>query len=151
MDDMFFTQDERSLRRGKRVAKRTETCRPCVVTIQGEGWNTEGVVLDANPLGMLVRSLEPIPTGAAIAIQLMRDEGFQVPFSAPIPGEVVRQEAAGGGFYDHGVRLQRERRSVEKRRPLQFSLRTPARELGRPRVDTLDVTIGATRGLRRMR
>ena len=105
-DDMFFAKDDQSLRRGKRVAKRTDTCRPCLLSLQDEGAaEYQGVVMDMTPYGMLIRIMGDVPMGAKVNIQLMRDETFTTPFSAAHEGAVMRQSAVPGGFTDLGIKL----------------------------------------------
>jgi hypothetical protein len=108
-DDMFFSTDARSLRRGRRIARRTPTCRPCLV------WPTDapemqfrGVVLDINPYGMLVRMMEPIPQGTDVWVQLMRDEQFAEALSRPVAACVVRHSPSSGLFLDHGLRIRQD-------------------------------------------
>ena len=143
-DDMFFTQDERSLRRGKRREKRTEICRPCVIqTRDGVLQRAEGVVLDMNPYGMRIRMLDSLPVGSTVSIQLMRDDTFDEPFSRPLEGAIVRNESSAEGFIDHGVRLEEplmvepQRRAVPRRafQPLDTKRTTAG-------MHTIDFTIG---------
>lgn len=143
-DEMFFSKDERSLTRGKRVTKRTDTCRPCMVRIgRGNAAETEGVVMDISPYGMLVRTLDPIPMGSNVSIQLMRDDAFKRPFSQPHQGKIVRQDPIRGGFYDHGVKLKVEKIGYQESPPVT-SVNRPnfQRKRSIPRMHTLDITIG---------
>ncbi|HIJ64387.1 MAG TPA: hypothetical protein HPP77_00445 [Candidatus Hydrogenedentes bacterium] len=141
-DEMFFTEDERSLRRGKRRAPRTETCRPCLVwPIDAPDRQCQAVAMDMNPHGMLVRMLEVIPVDTEVSIQLMRDENFREPLAAPARGKIVRTTDAAGGFTDHGIQLvQPEVRRTESK-PVRFEKRTPLR-YRKPRMHTIDVTLG---------
>jgi hypothetical protein len=102
---MFVSGDERSVRRGRRVAPRTPVCRPCLI------WDQEtpeiqiqGVVLDLNPHGMMVRSLHVFPLETEVLVQLMRDDEFKVPLSGTIELKVMRHESAVAGFVDHGLK-----------------------------------------------
>lgn len=142
-DDMFFTRDERSLRRGKRVAKRTETCRPCLVTAKGEDeFELEGVVMDVSPYGMLVRMMETLPIGTEVTVQLMRDESFEVPFSAPHKALIVRYEGSPGQFTDHGVKLEVKEIPRQESRPVNLEPRRPSPPTPRTRMHTIDFTVG---------
>lgn len=104
-EDMFVTEDERSLQKGRRVAPRTQVCRPCLVwTRDAPEEKRQAVALDLNAYGMLVRTVDPLPLGARVHVQLMRDEFFQTPLSGPLELEVVRVEEAMGGFADLGLK-----------------------------------------------
>ncbi len=142
-DEMFFTQDERSLRRGKRRDRRTETCRPCVLqTADGALHQLEGVVLDMNAHGLLVRTLETLPIGANVSIQLMRDDTFAEPISRTLTGHVVRRDNAGDGFTDHGVKLKESNIRRPERRPAFRIPAAPERPAAPARMHTFDMTVG---------
>lgn len=144
-DDMFFSADSRSLRRGKRVAQRTPTCRPCLVwPADAPEITVQGVILNINPFGMLIRMLDALPPAMDVRVQLMRDEDFQQPLAPPVEGVIVRQVTNEDGFVDHGVRLSQKKAQAENVRRIQY---TPRRESPRPtspRMHTLDITVGDT-------
>ncbi len=143
MDDMFFSPDERSLRRGRRVARRTPTCRPCVVwTADEPELRFHGVVLDVSPYGMLIRMLEPVPPETPVLIQLMRDDQFQRPLSAPVSGRIIRHAGAVGEFTDHGVRLEVPEISRVEARPVRTVRPAAAPPRTRPRMHTIDLRVG---------
>lgn len=105
-DDMFFSDAESALQRGRRGAPRTETCRPCLLNAPDfDGDEFEGVVMDLTPFGMRVRMVDELPVGTEVSVQLMRDDQFSRPLSRPLPGTVVRLEESAHGFTDHGVKL----------------------------------------------
>lgn len=142
-DDMFFSRDERSLRRGKRVAKRTDTCRAClVVPKDGAGQDIEGVVMDVSPYGMLIRMMETLPIGTEVTVQLMRDESFREPFSTPHSGTVVRYEGSPGRFTDHGVELEVKEIIRQESRPVNIAPRRPSPPTPPTRMHTIDFTVG---------
>ena len=143
-DEMFFTSDERSLRRGKRREARTEICRPCVIqTRDGVLHRAEGVVLDMNPFGMRVRMLDPVPIGSAISIQLMRDDTFDEPFSRPLEGAVVRSESNAEGFVDHGIQLEEPLIVDPPQRPVPRPAFQPFdTKRVTPGMHTIDFTVG---------
>lgn len=125
---MIISADNRSLQRGRRRARRTEVCRPCLV------WQTtapdvtyEGVVLDLNPRGMRIRMLDEFPEGTPLKAQLMRDEQFQVPLSQPLTIRIVRVSRGADGFVDHGAILEVPKiKRAETVRPVR---------VGRPNLD----------------
>ena len=151
-DEMFFSADERSLIRGKRIAARTETCRPCLVAARGPSPRAvEGVIMDMNPHGMLIRTLEPIPVGAKVVVQMMRDDGFAKALSVPRDGTVVRHNPANEGYTDHGVKLINRQIPKASERPIIIEQRRPRPKSAPTRMHTLDVTIGGPRAARRGR
>lgn len=101
-----------SLRKGKRATSRTQVCRPCLIWLVGSSQRHQGVVLDLNPRGMKIRALWPFSTGAAIVVQMMRDEEFQVPLSPPIEATVLRAAQVSGGFFDHGIKVHTSKPST---------------------------------------
>lgn len=113
-DQMFFSNDRKSLRRGKRIASRTSTCRPCLVWYeQDEKQVFHAVVMDISPYGFRLRMMDELAVYARVRVQLMRDEDFTVPLAAPILAEVVREVPSDEGVRDYGVK-----RIVEKIRPI---------------------------------
>ncbi len=144
-DDMFFVANARALRRGRRVAKRTETCRPCVL------WRRDapetryhGVAMDVSPHGMRVRMMDALPRGETVMVQMMRDEDFEVPLTEPIEASVTRIEPDSEGFIDHGLRIvHKEIARIEPRRA------PPAKAKPQPlrasRMRTLDTILGNRR------
>lgn len=152
-DEMFFTNDEGSLRRGRRRAPRTEVCRPCIIWPEdAPDMAFQGVVIDVTPYGMCIRMLDHIPVGTKVQIQLMRDEEFKTPLAEPHAGMIVRLSEADEGFVDHGVQLQiREIKRVEQARPVSIERRRTVvwnRRSAASRMHTLDITVG-DRGARR--
>ena len=145
MDEMFFTPDMRSLRRGKRAAPRTEICRPCLLWVKGNaGTELQGVAMDVSPYGFRIRMLGALPPDTPVVVQMMRDEDFEVPLSNPVEGKVVRIQPEDTGFTDHGVQLeQKEIRRIESK-PLRVEKRRP-RRTRRSRMYSFDVTVGERR------
>jgi hypothetical protein len=122
-DEMFFSNDERALVRGRRTAKRTDTFRPCLITL-ADGSQIEGIILNLTPHGMLIRVMGTLDIGAALEVQMMRDESFQKPLAEPRFGKVVRIDGTDGVFSDHGVRLEQVR-AVDRPRPRAIVTRKP--------------------------
>jgi hypothetical protein len=145
---MFFSNDERSLVRGKRKARRTDTCRPCLIEYPNEPGReaTQGVVLDITPYGMLIRSVEKLPIGEEITVQLMRDEAFRHPLAPPRPASVVRYDNIEGEFVDHGVELIEKPKQSTRRRAADIAHPAAPESVpvqpDRTRMHTLDITIG---------
>ena len=151
-DEMFFSNDELSLLRVKRSAARTEVCRPCLVAARGPSPRAvEGVIMDMNPHGMLVRMLERVPVGSRVVVQMMRDDKFQRAFSSPRDGTIVRTTAADDGFTDHGIKLTIKRILKASERPIIIERARPRPRSSPARMHTIDVTIGGPRRGRRGR
>jgi hypothetical protein len=143
-DEMFFSEDSKSLRRGKRVAARTPTCRPCIVWPKdAPELKQNGVILNLNPYGMLIRMMDEFALQTEVVVQMMRDDQFREPLSRPVGGQVVRHASGMSGFVDHGVRLVREAIERNVSRPVNLPQRRPMRYT-RPRMHTIDVTVGGT-------
>lgn len=100
---------------------------------------------------MLVRIMEPIPVGAKVVVQLMRDENFDKVLSGPREGTVVRACADEHGFTDHGVKLVSKRIPKASERPIMIERPRPRPKSPPTRMHTIDVTIGGTRRGRRGR
>jgi len=145
MDEMFFTSDMQSLRRGRRVASRTPVCRPCLVWEKdGSPSPFQGVAMDMSPYGFRIRMLEALPPDARIVVQMMRDDDFEEPLSKPVEGRVVRVQTNTEALTDHGVQLvQRDIRRIQPR-PVQVD-RRPSRRTRRTRMYSFDVTVGERR------
>lgn len=141
-DEMFFSKDERSLIRGSRSDPRTETCRPCTVTLKDDASvELHGVVLDVTPRGMMVRMLEAIPLSTQISVQLMRDDKFQQKLSTPHKGEVRRIEGTEDGFFDHGILLFKEEIKKASERPIHIPRPRKPRPNHPSRMQTIDYTV----------
>ncbi|MBZ0287568.1 MAG: hypothetical protein K8I30_08130 [Anaerolineae bacterium] len=152
-DEMFFTADMKSLRRGKRRTGRTDVCRPCLTWPKDEpemAW--PGVIINVSPYGVCVRMMETLPSGTAVMVQLMRDEEFQEPLATPIEGLIVRIIVQDDGFFDHGIQLNvRQIRRAESRpqQPVRQRQRPqPLRRKKPSRMHTIDLTVGDS-GIRR--
>jgi len=142
-DDMFFSDDNRSLRRGRRKSSRTETCRPCLVwPKEAPELTFSGVAINMNPFGMLVRMIDNMPSGTAVMVQLMRDEEFLEPLTAPLEGKVVRAASGDGEFVDHGMQLSRPPITRTESRPVPMPRRKTAPETKQSRMHTMDVEVG---------
>jgi hypothetical protein len=149
-DEMFFSPDSRSLHRGRRVAKRTATSRPCVLwPSEAREMEVQGTVLNINPYGMLIRTNEPLAVGTVIRIQLMRDEDYREALSIPVEGCVVRQAGSEGTFTDHGIRVQQKDLRPAASRTVRLGGRTTSGLRSRPtKMHTIDITVSDS-GIRR--
>ena len=141
-DDMFFLQNKRSLRRGRRASVRTETCRPCLLWPQdAPEIRYNGVALNVSPHGMKVRMMDAFAEGQDIYVQMMRDDSFEVPLTDPMEARVVRSVPEPAGFLDHGIQILRRKMSRKEPQPVPAARgrKTPARP---SRMYTLDIVVG---------
>lgn len=121
-DEMFFSKDMKALRRGKRVARRTGTCRPCLIEVEGSPhFSYHGVVMDISPYGMRIRMMDVLPMNGRVLIQLMRDDDYTIPLAHPVCMEVVRENPLSDGVLDYGLQ-----RIVEPIKPLLKPRNLPA-------------------------
>lgn len=142
-DEMFFSDDMKSLRRGRRVAQRTPVCRPCMVWRKDAPEDKfQGVVMDVSPYGMLVRMLECFEAGTRLSVQMMRDDTFTEALAAPHEGLVVRAVQDDGGFVNHGVQLMHERRAKAKGRTARPEPKKRPAKRRAARMHTIDYTVG---------
>ncbi len=149
-DDMFFSDDNKSLRRGRRRSSRTETCRPCLVWPQESPELTfSGVAINMNPFGLLVRMIDTMPSGTTVMVQLMRDDEFLEPLTSPLEGTVVRASTGEGEFVDHGMKLSRPAIKRTESRPVPVARPKMTQEPTQSRMHTMDVHVGR-RSTRRM-
>lgn len=147
-EDMFLSTDRRSLHRGRRTTPRTDVCRPCLIWLVEHRDNKfPGVIMDMNPYGMLIRTLEPMEKGSLIAVQLMRDETYETPLAAPKDCKVVRQAEEHSGFSDHGVKILQQKIKRPETKPVRPERTSRLRRTTRTRMHTIDYTTG--RGARK--
>jgi hypothetical protein len=108
-----------------------------------------GVILNINPYGMCVRLADSLPPGTVVMIQLMRDESFTAPLSAPVEGTVVRNAEDKPGYMDHGVEIiQRAIERAASRAANVGGLQWRRDKRPPTRMHTIDLRVGG-RGLRR--
>lgn len=144
-DDMFFSADMKSLRRGKRAAPRTETCRPCILWSEADPKARRyGVVMDVSPYGVRIRMLEALETDSDVVIQMMRDDEFDRPLARPVRGKVTRVQQKRGGFFDHGIKVIRPKVRQIVARPVRPIVPEPLEPSG-GRRRALDITVGDIR------
>ncbi len=142
-DEMFFSADRKSLRRGKRKSPRTEVCRPCLVWAKDDPDSKfRGVVMDVSPHGMCVRMVEILPTGTPIMLQMMRDDEYQEALSVPVEGEVMRYESGVGGLTDHGFKVLHKAFKRAAPSPISAPPRVSSRPITRTRMYSIDRTVG---------
>ncbi len=137
-DEMFFSEDSKSLRRGKRIAPRTETSRPCLIWPDDvPEMQLRGLILDMNVYGMLIRVRESLPPGLHVQVQLMRDGEFRESLTQPVAALVVRSILQNDGFVELGIQVVQETVRPETSKPFHKALQKPRlRQRGRTRMYT---------------
>jgi hypothetical protein len=146
-DEMFFSTRTRSLRRGKRVAPRTQTCRPCMIwSKEAPDLSFHGVIMDITAYGMLVRMMDSLPPGTVVMVQLMRDEEFTEPLAKPLQAMVVRNQLQDDGFVDHGMQVERMSIMRPESRPVESRRKHMSIPHARSRMHTMDLRPGRRRG-----
>jgi hypothetical protein len=111
-----------------------------------ENEGLEGVVLDVTPYGMMIRMLDTLAIGTIVRVQLMRDDNFRDTLGAPKDGEVVRHDPASpSGFTDHGVRLIVRKIPKNESRPVNIQQRPVSGPREKPRMHSIDFTVGGGR------
>ena len=104
-DDMFFTADGKTLRKGRRVTKRTPVKRPATFwRADDNGRLHQGLIRDLNSYGLLLESGRGLPVGTVIQVELKREGYFAGPLSS-VKGKVVRVVDTGRGTWQMGVQL----------------------------------------------
>jgi hypothetical protein len=148
-DNMVVSPDERSIHRGRRRAPRTNVLRPCLVWYpENPEERMQGVLLDLTPWGMRLRMLDLFREGSRLTLQMMRDEEFREPLSAPLHVKVVRIAATPEGFYDLGLTIQHATiRKAESSAPVRIERPKPAVRRS-ARMYSVDLETGGRGGRR---
>ena len=104
-DEMFFSADGKTLRKGRRKAKRTPVKRPAGFwCADDQGGIFQGLVRNLNPYGLLLESDKDLPVGTEIWVELKRDELFADSLSC-LRGKIVRVSDTQTGVWHMGVQL----------------------------------------------
>jgi hypothetical protein len=142
-EDLFVSDDTKSMHRGQRVAPRTEVCRPCLVwTTDASEEKKQGVILDLNPYGLKVRMLDTFEPGTEVEVQMMRDDEFRVALSRPIRAKVVRVAPNSEGFLDYGLKVWLEKVERPTVGPVtRVETAAPRRRSTASRMYTMDYSV----------
>ncbi len=116
-EEMYVNPEKGSIQRGRRIAQRTETCRPCLVWKAKEPEKKiKCVIVDLNKYGLKIRSFEDLSVNDEILIQMMKEDDFTTPLGVPIKAKIVREAISPHGLKDYGVKRVIE----EIKRPEEF-------------------------------
>lgn len=141
-EEMYWDPQKGTIQRGKRIAPRTETCRPCLV------WKAEApdkkikcVIMDLNRYGLKIRSFENMNIGDEVFIQMMKEDNFTTPLGIPIKAQIVRESLSPHGLKDYGVkRIIEEIKKPEEIKPVKISVPKPIPR-STPKMHTIDLWI----------
>ena len=141
-DDMFFTNNDRALRKGRRRAKRAAVRRTIEFYRAGDDKNRfKGVLADLTTYGALLVSEEAFPAGTLISLTVVRDESDDTPLTQ-IRGRVRRLEERSDGYAEMGVEFVRKP-ATGSRRKLAVPERKERPHLPRQQgVHIIDVILG---------
>ena len=141
-DEMFFSNDSRSLVKGQRRDRRTPTRRPAVFhKTNGESKTHHGVVLDLNAYGLRVRTVVRLPEGTPIEIYLRRN-GLNSDLSKGLLGRVARTERISNRQFDMGVELDVPAIELPRTEVLEIPMRRASRRRPASRMHVVDFVVG---------
>jgi len=141
-DEMFFSNDSRSLVKGQRRDRRTPTKRLVAFrTISGESKIHHGVVLDLNAYSMRVRSAVRLPEGTSVEIYLRRN-GLDSNLSKGLRGRVARTERIANRQFDLGVELDVPAIELPRTELLEIPVRRASRPRPASRMHIVDFVVG---------
>lgn len=142
-DDMFFSADGKTLRKGRRISKRTPVRRPAEFwRADDDGGLFQGLIRDLNQYGLLLEADRGLPVGTAVCVELKRDALFGSTLSC-VKGKVVRVLDTGRGRWQMGVQLILER-PREASKPIRIEPKKSTLPKRQPtRMYTADFVLGA--------
>ena len=142
-DEMFFSADGKTLRKGRRAARRTSVQRPAEFwRADDEGGLFPGLIRNLNPYGLLIESRVALPVGTEICIEMKRDEHFADALTC-LNGNVARLVGTGNGTWQMGVQL-----AIAPPKPAAKPIRIPPKRSTLPerrptRMYSLDYVLGS--------
>jgi len=142
-DEMFFSSDGKTLRKGRRVATRTPVERPAGFwCADDQGGIFQGLIRNLNPYGLLLESDQELPVGTEIWVELKRDELFADSLSC-VKGRIVRVADTQAGLWHMGVQL-----AVAPPKPSSKPIRLSSKKSTLPerrptRMYSLDYVVGS--------
>ena len=142
-DEMFFSADGKTLRKGQRVAKRTSVRRPAEFwRADDEGGLFLGIIRNLNPYGLLLESSTGLPVGTEIRLEMRRDEHFADALTC-LTGKVARLIGTANGTWQMGIQL-----AIAPSKPKSKPIRIPEKRSTLPerhptRMYSLDYVLGS--------
>jgi hypothetical protein len=139
---MFFSADGKTLKKGRRIARRTAVRRPAEFwCADDEGGLYQGLIRDLNSYGLLLESGRDLPVGTLIQVELKRDGYFSGPLSC-VKGRIVRVVDTSRGTWQMGVQLILARPEPASK-PIRIEPRKSTLPERKPtRMYTLDTVLG---------
>ena len=125
-EEMYVDPVKGSIQKGRRIAPRTATCRPCLVWREKEPEKKfKCVIMDLNRYGLRVRSFENFDVNEEIVIQMMKED-FATLLGVPIKAKIVREAISPHGLKDYGAkRIIEEIRRPEEYKPVSLPTSKP--------------------------
>jgi len=141
-DEMFFSEDSRSLVKGQRRDRRTATRRLVVFKPKnGTSRALNGIILDLNPYSMRIRSPVKLPVGTLVQI-FFRRSGVSLNGTRKIEGRVARSARVENRRFDLGVELDVPAIDLPKTMALEVPQRRGGRARPAGRMHIVDFVIG---------
>lgn len=121
IDDLFFAENGKSLRKGNRASKRRDIERKVHLhRIDDDGRDldagaqAEGVAVNISLEGMFIQTGEPYDVGDKLMIDVKRGKDLDAPSFMYVRGQVVRRVPMGDDVWGLGVRMMgKERKALE--------------------------------------
>ena len=114
VEELFFSEDGKSLRRGHRNANRRDVER--MVTIQrveGDGEPVVGLALNISLEGIFIQTAEPFEVGEKLMIDVKEGKELDTPSYMYVRGQVMRRVPMDADLFGIGVRMiAKERQSA---------------------------------------
>ena len=142
-DNMFFSADGKTLKKGRRIAERTPVRRPAEFwRADDKDGRNQGLIRNLNPYGLLLEAAGGLPVGTVIRVELKRDEFFAGCLSC-VKGKIVRALDTGRGTWQMGVQLILERPKLASK-PIRIEPKKSTLPKRHPtRMHTLDIVLGS--------
>jgi len=114
VDELFFTPDGKSLRRGRRGSKRHAIERLVHIWRPGDEENRAiGVATDISLEGVLVYTSEPFGIGEEVMLDIKRSKESDGPTFIYVRGEIVRHTPPRNGMLGLGIRMRAKERKPD--------------------------------------
>lgn len=126
-EKMFLDISRQRIQRGRRIAPRTPTFRPCIIwKADTPDIKVEGVILDLNGYGMRIRSDAIFNRDDKLYVQMLKDKEYEVPLGEPILTTVVRFLRTPEGKMEYGVKRElQEIKKPEEIKPVRLNPSRP--------------------------
>lgn len=111
VEELYFSEDGKSLRRGRRASKRREIERSVQIWRPGqEETPAVGIATDISLEGILLHTPEPFAVGDEVLVDVKRGKNLEADTFLFVRGEVRRSEKLKNGRYSLGIRMMAKER-----------------------------------------